>query len=30
MKKEKLGELTLAIARMPFARLIAERVLAHG
>ena len=30
MKKEKLGELTLAIARMPFARLIVERVLAHG
>ncbi|MCX5903455.1 MAG: cobalamin biosynthesis protein, partial [Proteobacteria bacterium] len=30
MKKEKLGELTLAIARMPLARLIAERVLAHG
>jgi hypothetical protein len=30
MKKEKLGELTLAIARMPLARLIVERVLAHG
>ena len=30
MKKEKLGGLTLAIARIPFAQLIAERVLAHG
>ena len=30
MKKEKLGSMTLALARVPFARLIAERVLAHG
>jgi cobalt-precorrin 5A hydrolase len=30
MKKEKLGGLTLALARVSFARLIAERVLAHG
>jgi cobalt-precorrin 5A hydrolase len=30
MNKEKLGGLTLALARIPFARLIAERVLAHG
>jgi precorrin-4 C11-methyltransferase len=30
MKKVKLGGLTLALARVSFARLIAERVLAHG
>jgi cobalt-precorrin 5A hydrolase len=30
MHKVKLGGLTLAVARMPLAQLIAERVHAHG